>query len=341
MLFQAFYALLNIIKEIVLVPGYIENWVIIVDLEGFVDKKELVQNLYDTHLTGFIDIFQLNYPNYLDKLYFINFPHSYLDLLQKFREKLNCSYDTLLHKLAILGKDEIDKLKENIDKSQLEKKYGGTFPNYQDFWPPKSIINPQCLKLIIPKKELYNSEFIYMHESEEDIPQKKKIPKFKDLSYSPLRSEKEHKLNKKNLRNTFKQPAKFKEHNIFEKTLPKQFLFDDWESGASSSSRMSEPKNPLKSRQNKFIEDYHEKPCITENAEIVRGSFKRESTKQLYQTYFNEKYQKKIIECIFWLFCINKLNFLKLIWIQKSRRIRIAFVAFFLLEGRINRKKTR
>ena len=274
-------------------PGYVENWIVIIDLDGFTDKKEAIQKLYETHLEELINVFQMNYPNYLEKLYLINFPYTFLDLLQVFRQKINVSHASILHKMEVLSKDELKNLQERIDNSQIEKKYGGSYPNYQIFWPPKNILNSKSLRLLIPKKEL-GSEVICLHESEEEAPRKRNLPKFKDLSYSPLRIADKAKMSGKNLTDSIKKPAKFKNHDIFEKTMPKQFLLDDWESVASSSSRIS---NPMKSRQNRFIEDsYQKQPCFTENYEVLGGSQKKESTKELYQTYFDEKYKKKLNE---------------------------------------------
>lgn len=286
-------------------PGYVENWIAILDLEGFIDKKEKIQKLCETHLEELIAVFQMNYPNYLEKLYLINFPHTFLDLLQTFRQSLAPSHVSLSHKMEVLSKDELKSLQERIDGSQIEKKYGGSYPNYQTFWPPKAILNSQSLRLLIPKKEL-GSEVICLHESEEEVPRRKNLPKFKDLSYSPLRIAVKAKMSRKDLKDSLKKPAKFKNHDIFEKTLPKQFLLDDWESVASSSSRIS---NPMKARQNRFIEDcYQKQPCFTENYEVLRGSQKKESTKELYQTYFDEKYKKKLNESKKIIF------FLKIIW---------------------------
>ena len=293
LLCRALFALLNIIKEIILVPGYIENWLVIIDLDGFIDKKETIQKLYEDHLEELINVFQMNYPNYLEKLYFINFPHTFLDLLHAFRQKITASHASFLRKMEVLSKDELKNLQEKIDGSQIEKKYGGTYPNYQTFWPPRNIINSRSLRLLIPKKEL-KSEVICLHESEEEAPRRKKLPKFKDLSYSPLRIADKAKINRKNMMDSMKIPAKFKNHDIFEKKMPKQFLLDDWESVASSSSRIS---NPMKSRQNRFIEDFYQKqPCFTENYQVLGGSQKKESTKELYQSYFDEKYKKKLNE---------------------------------------------
>ena len=308
---KALFALLNIVKEIILVPGYIENWIVIIDLEGLNNNKEIVEGFIKNNIIiELIDTFELNYPNYLEKIFLINFSQIYLDLMLDFRIKLSYLYPSLIEKIVTLSKDEFSTLQEYIDKSQIELKYGGSYPNNKQFWPPKNIINSQILKFFYQKKDIHETEFIYLQESEEECPKKKLVPKFKELSFSPLRSEREYKMNINKLRNSNMRPQsynkiKFHQHQIFEKTLAKQFLFDDWESVASSSSRYSEKPNPLSNRirKNKFIEDYSEKPLNIEQPQSIRTMTLggRESTKELCQIYFNEKFQRKMNEGLFYI----------------------------------------
>ena len=308
------FTLLNISKEIILVPGYIENWIIIIDLEGFLNRNELIETWLQNFLPDLIETFQLNYPNYLEKLYLINFSHTFLDFLQAFRLKLSSNCPDLLEKIITLSKEELGNLQESIDKTQIELKYGGSYPNYSIFWPPKNIINHQILKYYYHKKDTHQTEFFYLNASEEDAPKRKNVPKFKELSYSPIQSQREFKMKINRFRNSEilskSTPVKFHQHRIFESAMPKQFLFDDLESIASSTSRYSEPTNPLslKLRKNKFIEDLYEQPFKAEEAEIIRASYARESTtKELCQNYFDEKFQQKTSSSLFdcFLFIIS------------------------------------
>lgn len=131
-------------KEIIFIPGYIENWIILLDLESVSkDDEKFFQENFDLYLDKISEVFLLNYPFYLEKMFILK-PQEFL------RKKI----ENFIKRLAKLTAQKIilidnEKYLQNmIDPSQLEKKYGGTCENFEIFWPPKNIINTNVLKFL-------------------------------------------------------------------------------------------------------------------------------------------------------------------------------------------------
>lgn len=261
----ALYTLLNIIKTLILVPGYIENWLILIDLSGFFQNEEIIDKLIQKALND--DILSLlckNYPNYLEKLYLINVPTPYLELL-------NTELIIISSKLIVLSKEETYKLPTMIEATQLEMKYGGKAKNLIDFWPPKNMVNLKILNIYHKNRE--------------------KNPYFTDFSCN------------KNLRISYSHHHEPRKHEIFYKILPKTYLLDDLDSYSSNSSMVSSCENPLNSLKPEFFEEDCVDAKTYKTDQSLSGRIKsyvvRKNIKKLCQSYYVQR--KNDDKCINYL----------------------------------------
>lgn len=111
------YFMLEYIKDNMFIPGQIENWVLVIDLQTFEPKDPCI---------NLINILQSNYPCRTGKIFIISSQKS-LPLIKLL------SINTC-HK--IIQTDTPNTLLKTCNPSQIEEKYGGLGQNLTKFWPP-------------------------------------------------------------------------------------------------------------------------------------------------------------------------------------------------------------
>ena len=126
------YFLLEYIKENMLIPGQIENWVLVIDLKSF-EIKEAYSKL--------INELQFHNPCRVCQIYLLTSQRSHplLKLLSQNTQK----------KITISDSSAV--LHQTVNRSQLEVKYNGHSENLSSFWPPffpagpyRADNDPQC-----------------------------------------------------------------------------------------------------------------------------------------------------------------------------------------------------
>jgi len=119
-----------------LLPGQIENWIFILDLNGMG-----LSTLPLNPLKKLLGYLQHNYRGRLYVMYIVNTPSTiYIPwkIAKKFIE------ESTVNKIFFHKKQTPDPLYAHTNKDQVEQKYGGTAPNIDKFWPP-----------ILPEKDVF------------------------------------------------------------------------------------------------------------------------------------------------------------------------------------------
>lgn len=111
-----------------MIPGQVENWIVITDLSNFgitelpvADLKRLIKVLQDNFRCRMIVNFVLNSPGTIFWVW---------NLVKRFIE------EHTIKKIRIEKAGTTPQLFEFFNKSQIEEKYGGSAPNLTQFWPP-------------------------------------------------------------------------------------------------------------------------------------------------------------------------------------------------------------
>ncbi len=182
--------LFQFIVNNMLLPGQIENWVMILNFEGSspLNMPDIVKKL--------IKIVSENFLSRLYKCYIYG-----MSFLINLLFKIVCNFleEVTVQKITILDKKNINTLFENIRKDNVEEKFGGTAPNIQggiensksSLFPPRMPSNNYILENenkdeILITKEKYlqlveekkiREEFIspYLKEEIEKIKQQKQF----------------------------------------------------------------------------------------------------------------------------------------------------------------------
>ena len=118
---SAFF-ILEYIKENMFLPGQIENWILIIDVQGF-DFKDFPKKMITELLTHF--------PCRLAKAFIFNSNKFVTNILKLFSP--NTFYK------AIIVSEGKNSLLEICNPQQVELKFGGIAENLDDFWPPVPI----------------------------------------------------------------------------------------------------------------------------------------------------------------------------------------------------------
>lgn len=116
--------LLEFVLEHMLLPGQVENWVLLLDLADFPGLPRQVSKRIS-------DFFALHYPCRLYNAYILNSTSSHCSSLIA-----NLSPDTSSHFLTETGA-VCEKLLDQFNESQIERQYGGAAPTADEFWPPQ------------------------------------------------------------------------------------------------------------------------------------------------------------------------------------------------------------
>ena len=111
-----------------LLPGQIENWVVLTDL-----GKNGLKNLSISSLKQVLGILQANYRCRLGVNYIINPPKSVWVLWSCIKPFLD---EVTIDKIKISKASYSTDLLSHTNPYQIEEKYGGKAPNLQNYWPP-------------------------------------------------------------------------------------------------------------------------------------------------------------------------------------------------------------
>ncbi|CAK88930.1 unnamed protein product (macronuclear) [Paramecium tetraurelia] len=137
-----------------MLPGQIENWVVVMDLGGLG-----ITSLPRQQLQRVLDYLQNNYRSRMHKCYVINCPSTITfswNIVKGFLEEIT------VRKISFEKSSIPTGLFEHCHKSQVEQKYGGVSSNIENtFWPPKEISQQYFLPTdnisdILISKQQYN-----------------------------------------------------------------------------------------------------------------------------------------------------------------------------------------
>ena len=113
------YFLLEHTKDHMLLPGQIENWVLVVDLQGF---------NYKDYSFKIIEELLKHYPCRLARAFVFNSNKLVSSVLKLFSSNTS-------HKITVVGEGK-NPLIEICNPEQVEVKFGGNLENTLSFWPP-------------------------------------------------------------------------------------------------------------------------------------------------------------------------------------------------------------
>jgi hypothetical protein len=171
-----------------LIPGQIENWVMILNFEGSspLNMPDAVKKLIKTVSENFLSRLYKCYVYGMS--FFINFMF-----------KLACNFleEVTVQKITILDKNNKEQLFENIREDNIEEKFGGTAPNVQgsieinnNLFPPRMPSNKYILEKDNKKDFLITKEEYIKLVNEEKIREDCISPYLKD-EIEKIKKEKE------------------------------------------------------------------------------------------------------------------------------------------------------
>lgn len=120
--------LLDYVVDHMLLPGQIENWVVLIDL-----GKKGLGNLSVNSLKQVLTILQVNYRCRLGMNYIVNPPKSIWMLWSCIKPFLD---DVTIEKIKIANSSNSSELLSTANPYMIEEKYGGRAPNILNYWPP-------------------------------------------------------------------------------------------------------------------------------------------------------------------------------------------------------------
>ena len=120
--------LLEFMTKKMMLPGQVENWVVITDL-----AKRSLLDLPVTELKQLVKLLQDNFRCRMTVNYIVNAPSALTWLWGVVKVVIE---EHTLKKLRILKSGLVEEMKSHFAPQQYEEKYGGTAPNAQLFWPP-------------------------------------------------------------------------------------------------------------------------------------------------------------------------------------------------------------
>lgn len=120
--------LLEYVIEYMLIPGQIENWVVLIDL-----GKKGLGSLSINSLKQVLSILQINFRCRMGMTYIVNPPKSMFMLWSCIKPFLD---DILIEKIRIANGSTSPEMLSTFNPHQIEEKYGGRLKNLETFWPP-------------------------------------------------------------------------------------------------------------------------------------------------------------------------------------------------------------
>jgi hypothetical protein len=156
--------LLEYAVQKLLIPGQVENWVVLTDL-----NSQGLRKLPVSEAKRIIKLLQENFRCRMIYNYVVNAPSSIVfiwSIVKKFIE------EHTINKIRILKESAPEELKMHCSRGQFEAKYGGIQPNATCFWPPIfppgpfSVENDSIETYMSPQStyELYNPRTILISE---------------------------------------------------------------------------------------------------------------------------------------------------------------------------------
>jgi hypothetical protein len=133
-----------------MLPGQIENWVVLTDL-----GKNGLGNLSISSLKQVLGMLQSNYKCRLATNYIVNPPKTVWVMWSCIKPFLD---DVTIDKIKISNSSYSQEMMTHFHPSQVEEKYGGKSPNLESFWPPEcpsSTFNPSGKSLKLSEKDSY------------------------------------------------------------------------------------------------------------------------------------------------------------------------------------------
>lgn len=127
--------LLEYALEHLLIPGQVENYILIINLDdaGFSDKS--VTHALSQSVTKIVSFTSNTYRSRLYASYLLNTPYLIAKGWNAFASAIVS--ENTLRKIKISQERSHDDMWTHIDKEIVEQKYGGTLPNVQaPYWPP-------------------------------------------------------------------------------------------------------------------------------------------------------------------------------------------------------------
>lgn len=120
--------LLEFITKEMMIPGQVENWIVITDL-----AKRSLMDLPVSELKQLIKLLQDNFRCRMVVNYIVNAPTALTMLWGIVKVVIE---EHTLKKLRILKSGLIEEMRTHFAPHQYEVKYGGSAPNAEQFWPP-------------------------------------------------------------------------------------------------------------------------------------------------------------------------------------------------------------
>mmetsp|Transcript_35566 Transcript_35566/g.32050 ORF Transcript_35566/g.32050 Transcript_35566/m.32050 type:complete len:292 (+) Transcript_35566:118-993(+) len=120
---------LTYVIENLLLPGQVENWVIIQDM-GKMGITELPLKMLKTVM----DFLQNNFRARLYKMYAVNAPST---IYWGFKLVKPLLEETTANKIHFTKEGVNEEMWTHINKTQVEKRFGGNAENNEKFWPPQ------------------------------------------------------------------------------------------------------------------------------------------------------------------------------------------------------------
>lgn len=149
--------LLSFISENFFVPGYIENWTLVVNTNSLG-----VFGFPYTSLKTVVSLAQMNFAGRLHKMFILN-PSPTFNSLQKMATAM--MHPETTKKIKVLKKGELSELLEEIPPEQLLKEFGGTLETPKSLWPVPNTLNEDSVPLNNTGEEL--SEPFVLNEQEQ------------------------------------------------------------------------------------------------------------------------------------------------------------------------------
>lgn len=112
-----------------MLPGQIENWVVLTDL-----GKNGIGNLSISSLKQVLGMLQSNYKCRLATNYIVNPPKTVWVMWSCIKPFLD---DVTIDKIKISNSSYSQEMMTHFHPSQVEEKYGGKSENLEEFWPPE------------------------------------------------------------------------------------------------------------------------------------------------------------------------------------------------------------
>lgn len=144
-----------------LVPGQVENWVVLIDL-----GKKGLGSLSINSLKQVLSILQVNYRCRMGMTYIVNPPKSMFMLWSCIKPFLD---EILIEKIKISNGSTSGEMLSSFNPGQVEEKYGGKMKNLQVFWPPtvnESKFDPPGGNIVLGHKDSFH---LFEHLRKEEL----------------------------------------------------------------------------------------------------------------------------------------------------------------------------